>query len=75
VPRQTKPGARFLGHRAYRAVDRGALPGADPTPSGNPYRALTHIADGHLGPPADLAPDATTIGNKKRAKWPSPGAQ
>ena len=75
MPRQTEPVAGFLGHRACRAFDRGALPGADPTPPGNPYRALIHIADGRLEPSADLVPDATTIGKKKRAKWPSPDAQ
>jgi hypothetical protein len=49
VPHETEPRARSLGHRARRALDRGALPGVVPTPSRNPYRALTRIADGRMG--------------------------
>lgn len=50
VSHQTAPRARLLGHRGCRAFDRGALPGAVPIPSRHPYRALTRIAEGRLGP-------------------------
>lgn len=62
VPHQTAPRARLLGHRGCRAFDRGALPGAVPIPSRHPYRALTRIADGRLGPgpPARSKPPVLT---------------
>lgn len=50
APHQTAPRARLLGHRGCRAFARGALPGAVPVPSRHPYRVLTRIADGCLGP-------------------------
>src|SRR5215468_3111466 len=52
---------------------------AAPCPARIPPHLATPIApDSHRGrppgAPADLAPDAITIGKKKRVKWPSPGA-
>jgi len=74
-PARRSPAPASWGHRACRAFDRGALPSADPTPSGNPYRPLTHIADRRLGrrriSPQTLQPSAGRSGSNGRVRAPS----